>query len=560
MPHYYAASGTPIQLDEVADSIGVRFEGETGPAVARSAVRAMTPAPKRTRAVADTERRAPTTAVQHFGRFMLLRDSRAAERPVETVVSALPRRLAAHVSRTMPVFVERESKLKLVATDQILVSFKPKASAARTRKLLQDLGLTVTGASEFDRSRKILVPSSVRRASRTLDLANRLVEADDLVTYAAPNFLAEVRKGTVNDPQFGQQWHLDNTGQPNGIAGEDVRALGAWAKVDGGKAAIVIAIIDDGIDLNHPDLKANIWTNPSRTARDRHGRDFVDDSDRYNPNPKVFNAPFDDTDTNDIHGTPCAGVAAAVGNNRKGVVGIAWNCRLMAVKILAGPSLAPNDRIADAIRYAAQHADVLSCSWGVARHPDIESAIDYAVERGRGGRGSVVCVATGNDGESRIGFPSTHDKAIAVGACNDRGRRSSYSNYGTGIDIVAPSNDDDSRRQGITTTDVSFRGKGYSSGAYCDDFGGTSSATPLVAGCAALVLSANRSLSWDGVRDVLTSTAEKIDRAHGRYTRGYSLRYGYGRVNAAAAVDAALSRPRTGGARKSVRKPARKKR
>lgn len=217
MPHYYSASGTPIQLDEAPDSIGVRFEGETGPAVARRAVRALMPAPRR-RAASDTERRPPTTAVQHFGRFMLLRESRAAERPVETVVSALPRRLATHVSRTMPVFVERESKLKLVATDQILVSFKPNASTARTRMLLHDLGLTVTGASEFDRSRKILVPSSVRRASRTLDLANQLVEADDLVSYAAPNFLAEVRKRTVNDPQFGQQWHLDNTGQPNGIA------------------------------------------------------------------------------------------------------------------------------------------------------------------------------------------------------------------------------------------------------------------------------------------------------------------------------------------------------
>ena len=91
MPHYYAASGTPIQLDEVADSIGVRFEGETGPAVARSAVRAMTPAPKRTRAVADTERRAPTTAVQHFGRFMLLRESRPAERRWR--LSATPRDL-----------------------------------------------------------------------------------------------------------------------------------------------------------------------------------------------------------------------------------------------------------------------------------------------------------------------------------------------------------------------------------------------------------------------------------------------------------------------------------
>lgn len=97
------------------------------------------------------------------------------------------------------------------------------------------------------------------------------------------------------------------------------------------------------------------------------------------------------------------------------------------------------------------------------------------------------------------------------------------------------------------------------SGAYCDDFGGTSSATPLVAGCAALVLSANASLSWEGVRHVLTSTAEKID-TNGRYTRGYSLRYGCGRVNAAAAVDAALARPRRRTARKSARKTARKKR
>ena len=107
--------------------------------------------------------------------------------------------------------------------------------------------------------------------------------------------------------------------------------------------------------------------------------------------------PFDDTDTNDIHGTPCAGVAAAVGNNKKGVAGIAWNCRLMAVKILAGPDLAPNDRIADAIRYASNTP--MSCrAVGVSPGiPDIESAIAFAVTRGRRGRGSVVCAATGNE-------------------------------------------------------------------------------------------------------------------------------------------------------------------
>lgn len=530
MPHYYAASGTPVQLDEAADDIGVRFSGANGAAVA-------TASRKLARGAA-----AAAEPVPGFGRFMLLHDSGAAASPVSAVVNTLPKRLASRVSRTMPVFIERDSQLKLVATEQILAGFKPRASAATIRKLLDGLGLSIAGTSEFDAKRKILVPASVRRASRTLDLANQLLEADDVVAYAAPNFLAEVQKRAVNDPEFAAQWHLHNTGQGNGTKANDVRALGAWQLVGGGDRSVVIAIVDDGVDLNHPDLKANIWKNPKPGAPDRHGRDFVDDSDPFNPRPKVFNAPFDSTHTNDIHGTPCAGVAAAVGNNGRGVAGIAWNCQLLAVKILAGADLAPNDRISDAIRYAAQHADVISCSWGVARHPDIESAIDYACTRGRGGRGAVVCVATGNNHAPRIRFPSSHENVVAVGACNDRGRRSAYSNYGEGLDVVAPSSDDSPGRQRITTTDVNLRGKGYSKGAYCDNFGGTSSATPLVAGVAALVLSANPSLEWKDVRDVLTSTADKIDRTRGQYTRGYSLQYGYGRVDAEAAVRAARNR------------------
>lgn len=383
MPHYFAWSGTPIELDESPDDVGVRFGHEDGPVMAKTAFRALVrTAPQAAAASALPARR--------FGRFMLLHDSGAGAAPVETVVNALPHRLTSRVARTMPVFVERESKLKLVATEQILVGFKPKSSASSRRKLLDGLGLTIAGGSEFDPARQIVVPTSVRRASRTLDLANQLVAADDIITYAAPNFLAEVRKGAVNDPQFKAQWHLDNTGQNGATAMQDVRALAAWERVGGGDPSIVIAIIDDGIDLDHPDLARNIWKNPKAGARDKHGRDFVDDSDKYNPRPKVFIPPFDDTDRNDIHGTPCAGVAAAVGNNGQGVAGMAWNCRLMAVKILAGPDLAPNDRITDAIRYASDHADVLSCSWGTARHPDIESAVQYAVTRGRDGRGSRV--------------------------------------------------------------------------------------------------------------------------------------------------------------------------
>lgn len=544
MAHYYSVEGTAVQLDESRDDVGVRFSGESGPQHAEAAFRSL---------VRAAPRRALQPPAMRFGRFMLLHDRGASAAPVQTVVNAFSARQAAQVARTMPVFIERESQLKLVATEQILVRFKASAADASRRKLLDGLGLKPVRSSEFDQSRLIVVPSEVSRASRALDLANQLVEADDLVEFAAPNFLAQIRKSALDDPLYPKQWHLENTGQRRGVPMQDARLPGAWKLVRGGRRSIVIAIIDDGVDLEHPDLAANIWRNPKRGARDRHGRDFVDDSDPFNPRPKVFMAPFDNHNKNDIHGTPCAGVAAAVGNNGEGVVGAAFNCRLMSVKILAGPALAPHDRIADAIRYASQHADVLSCSWGAARHPDIESALRFATARGRGGRGSVVCAATGNERATRIGFPSSHTQVIAVGACNDRGVKSRYSNYGTGIDLVAPSDDDIEGPQGITTTDVSLRGKGYASGPYIPDFGGTSSATPLVAGIAALVLSANPKLEWDGVRDILTSTADKIDTARGAYRAGYSIKYGFGRVSAEAAVAKAKESARRGSARKSKR-------
>src|SRR5262245_28791305 len=199
MPHYFAASGAPVHLEESPDDVGVRFGQEDGAAVSQKAFRVLA-GPARARAS-----RAAPPPVKRFGRFMMLHDAGASAAPVQTVVNALPRRLASRVARTMPVFVERESQLKLVATEQILVGFKPRASASTRRKLLDGLGLTLVGRSEFDPARDIVVPSSVRRASRALDLANRLVEADDVVSYAAPNFLAEVRKRSLNDPRFASQ-------------------------------------------------------------------------------------------------------------------------------------------------------------------------------------------------------------------------------------------------------------------------------------------------------------------------------------------------------------------
>lgn len=531
MPHYFSVGGMRIDLDEAPNDVGVRFRGEDGARVAGTAFRAMAGAIKASSA---------DQGLRRFGRFMLLHESGAGASPVGAVVNAMPARAATRVSRTMPVFIERMSQLKLVATEQIVVGFKPKADAIRRKRLLDGLGLVDVGPSEFDPSRRLVAPASVRNAARALDLANELVAADDLVAFASPNFLAEIRKGRLNDPRYPDQWHLTNTGQHGGLKGEDVGALGAWKIVGGGRRDVVIAILDDGVDLGHPDLAPNLWTNPDRRARDRHGRDYVDDATWFDPSPKVFEAPFDDTEINDIHGTPCAGIAAAAGNNGRGVAGMAWNSRLMAVKMMSGPAIAPADRIGEAIRYAATYAGVLSCSWAVARIPEIENAIAFAVRTGRKGRGAVVCAATGNEHAKRIGFPASHTSVVAVGASHDRGRRCRYSNYGKGIDLVAPSGDDG--RAGIVTTDVSARGKGYAPGAYYDDFDGTSASTPLVAGVAALVISADPSQTWTEVVDRLRSTADQIDQARGEYRRGYSLKYGYGRVNAEAAVAEAKAR------------------
>ncbi len=531
MAHYYSTAGTRIQLDVAADDIGIRFAGDEGPRDAR-------------RAAASVSRgsgaaRAGEPALRQFHRFVMLHDANAAALPVGSIASALPRRLAARVERNLPVFIERRSQIKLMATEEIVVRFTRKATARRRAALLTGLGLEVKRTSDFDPATHIVVPATLRRASRALDLANQLVEADDLVDYAAPNFITEVRK-QLRSRLFGQQWHLENTGQAGAVAKEDVKASGAWTLVGGGKKTIVVAVIDDGVDIDHPDLKPNIWTNPRTNAKDWHGRDFVNDSDRWNPRPKVFAPPYDDTEVNDIHGTPCAGIIAASGRS---VTGIAYGCTLLPVKVFAA-SLAPLDRIADGVRYAGLHADVLSCSWATAQHPDIESAVRDAAVTGRQGRGAAVFVATGNEYGREIGFPSYHPQAFGVGACNDRGRRSAYSNYGAGIDLVAPSGDEDNGCQSITTTDVSRRGRGYSSGAYCDDFSGTSAATPLAAGVAALVLSANDALTAEEVGEVLMTTADKVGGSAARYRGGVSTKYGHGRVNAEAAVGAALARRR----------------
>jgi len=530
----YSVNREKIPLRLSNDDVAVGFVGKQADTVAKKAFRKLH----------ATSKAASRPGLRVSGNVLLLRVPGAGKAQVATVASVLPKALVARANRTYPVYVDDDSGLRLVAIDEISVRFRPGTSTSRRNALLNGLDLAVARSSKFAPRQVVVRPTSLPSGSRAVDLANRLSEADDVVEYAAPNFLTEYRKlANPNDPLFRKQWHLDNQGTNGAVAGEDVRALQAWAVVPGGSSKVVIAIVDDGVQIRHPDLKANIWANPTRGAPDRHGRNFADLSRANDPNPRVFAAPYDDTGTNDIHGTCCAGVAAAAGNNKKGGLGIAYGCRILPVKIFAGADLAPNDRISDAIRYAGLHADVISCSWGIPRNADVEAAISDVVKTGRGGKGCLVFCATGNDESSSVSFPASHPKAFGVGATNDRGKRSKYSNYGKGIAFTAPSSDEDRGRQSITTTDISTSNRGYAAkSAYATDFGGTSSATPLAAGIAALVLSQKGGLTWKQVGAILKSTADKVDAKAGKYKKGYSRQYGFGRLNAHKAVLAAKSR------------------
>jgi subtilisin family serine protease len=176
--------------------------------------------------------------------------------------------------------------------------------------------------------------------------------------------------------------------------------------------------------------------------------------------------------------------------------------------------------------------------------------MDYAISKGRNGKGCIITFAAGNGNEDiKFDGYASYSKVIAVAACNDTNKRSVYSDYGSSVWCSFPSSDfgyppfnhPDPLTKGIYTTDRVGAAGYNSNGDYTDDFGGTSSACPGVAGTVALMLSANPELTWQQVKDILKETSEKIDATNGQYdAQGHSLYYGYGRVDAEKAVEKAL--------------------
>ena len=329
-----------------------------------------------------------------------------------------------------------------------------------------------------------------------------------------------------NDPLFARQWPLDNSGQGGGTADADVDAPEAWA-ITRGSPAILIAVLDDAVQIDHPDLASNIAS---------AGRDFRVDPPRENAAPLAVT---------DRHGTAVAGVAAARGDDAIGVTGICPQCSLLPIGV-DGVDNEVSSRTADAVRWAvAQGADVISLSWGYARahappgDAALRSALEAAATHGRSGRGTLIVVGATNDSVDNCSGPTLDvaalDSVLAVGVADFRDRIGG-AGYGACIDLLASSTPEGRTTLGVLTTDRTGI-DGHTGGDYHATFGGTSAAAPLVAGIAGLLLSLNPELTRSELEQLLEQTADKIDGARAGYdARGFSPRAGFGRVNAARAL------------------------
>ncbi len=379
------------------------------------------------------------------------------------------------------------------------------------------------------------------------------------VTWVAPNFYQAWQKFyTPNDPRFTNQWHLHNTGQGGGLADTDSNLPEAWDVLRGGSPTVVVGVVDDGVPTNHPDILN--WVNAGEIAGDgldNDGNGWIDDINGWN---FVTNNNVSIPDTvNDMHGTSVGGVAAAVGDNGQGVAGAAYRSTVLSARIFRNNGVASDAGIASAVYYASGRrangvgtfsaSTIANHSWGGgATSAAITAAFQWASTQGRGGLGVPQVVATGN-GFGAVSYPanlsSTEPGVIAVGAINNQGTKSDYSNFGPQVDIVTGSNDTRVGYLAIDTTDR-IGADGYNNaddytGTGATGFGGTSSATPLAAGIGALALARAEQL---GVQ-VTAAELKKMFRNNTKlagpdpyaFPANRNDRLGWGLLNAATLVN-----------------------
>ena len=387
----------------------------------------------------------------------------------------------------------RENKPEYLP-DQILVKFTPMMTT-------QSIAATLT-AYQIKLLKRI-PPLNILQVqipeNTTVEEMLYILRQNPAVESAGPNYLAHIAE-TPNDPLFGYQYALENTGQqigtipgsPHGTARADIKATAGWEESKGGND-IVIAVIDTGIDFLHPDLVNIIQTG---------GYDFANNDD-------------DPTDDNG-HGTLVAGIAGAETNNSEGVAGVAWNCMILPLKAFDAEGSGAYSAIIDAIVYAADNgADVINISaGGTEADSHLEAALEYAHRAG------VLIVASAGNTSEPVLYPAAYDDyCLAVAATDYDDRRASWSNYGPEVDVAAPGDEI------LGPVPLWYFGDEFLPYGFGD---GTSMAAPHVAGLGALLKSLKSWLTVDEIMDVIRFSADDINSTE---FPGKDEYIGYGRIN-----------------------------
>ena len=402
------------------------------------------------------------------------------------------------VENAITVYEDEQGNERYFLPDELTVQFQENIAEERQLALIEAQGASVLKKQFTPGYYTLSIPRG-QDVFETIENFNSL----DEVMFAEPSSVGfDDELYIPNDSEFGQQWALNNTGQTGGRTGADVKATQAW-DIQRGDPEVVIAIIDTGVALDHPDLKANLLSRP--TGEDW---DFADNS----PNPNGLSP-----DDSGSHGTHCAGIAAAV-DNAIGIIGIAPGCNILPIRI--NLSAGRNANRADAINFVTSIRNrfkkvVINCSWRASGNiTAIRAAIINATNNGL-----IVCFAAGNsnrDMDVNPQYPGAYPQVISVAATDHNDKKASFPNWGSNFG---------------STVDVSAPGVNILSTIPNNRYGtknGTSMASPLVAGLAALIWSRNSTLSSSQVRQIIENNCDNIDSLN----PGFEGKLGKGRVNA----------------------------
>lgn len=406
---------------------------------------------------------------------------------------------------------EFDNKYHLAADHRLIVRFKPGTSALSIRELHRRLGAIGRPIVPELGIHEIELPTRV-----SVNYARFYYETSRATQYAEPDFL-RFPTFTPNDEHLSNQWEI-----------QKMETDTAW-NVTQGSPSVIVAIVDSGVDINHEDLKDNIWKNPGEipdNGVDDDSNGFVDDDHGWNF-PDNNNKP---EDTEDAHGTHVAGSACAVTNNGKGISGVAGKCLIMPVRVLNDEGSGTVSNEVKGIKYAADNgAFVINLSLGGA---GLSQAETDAVEHAFVTKGAVVCAAAMNESadmdDNNLYGPVCADGddnwVLGVAATNASDLIASFSNFSQNyVDVSAPG-------VGIYSTTLNNT-YGYMSG--------TSMACPITAGLAALIKSANPSATNKQVRDIIIGAVDNIDGINPTYQG----KIGSGRINARKALEGFTAPP-----------------